>query len=108
MHRQLAGVGGRIDAIFYCPHTADSACACRKPMPGMLLEIGQRFGVDLTGVPCIGDSLRDLNAAAAVGGQPMLVLTGKGERTLREGGFPPNSVIYPDLAFAVSALLAGD
>jgi len=108
MHRQLASVGGRVDAIFYCPHTADSDCECRKPKPGMLLEIGQRFGIELAGVPCVGDSLRDLDAAAAVGCQPMLVLTGKGERTLREGGFPRNSVIYPDLAFTVSALLASE
>src|ERR1043166_2934021 len=54
MHRALAQVGGRIDAVFFCPHTAESECDCRKPKPGMLAEIGGRFGVDLTGVPCIG------------------------------------------------------
>ena len=57
-------------------------------------------------MPCIGDSLRDLQAAEAVGAKPMLVLTGKGEKTLREGNFPKNTVIFPDLAFAASALLA--
>jgi D-glycero-D-manno-heptose 1,7-bisphosphate phosphatase len=108
MHKALALVGGRIDALFYCPHTADAGCECRKPRTGMLKEIGVRFGVDLAGVPCIGDSLRDLEAADAVGGQPILVLTGKGEKTLREGDFPKNTVIFPDLAFAASALLAGD
>ena len=72
----------------------------------MLLEIGKRFHTELTEVPCIGDSLRDLQAAEAVGAQPMLVLTGKGEKTLRDGNFPKNTVIFPDLAFAVSALLA--
>jgi len=59
-------------------------------------------------VPCIGDSLRDLAAADAVGAQPILVLTGKGEQTLRGGDYPKNTVIFPDLAFAASALLAGD
>ena len=54
----------------------------------------------------IGDGLRDLQAAESVGSQPMLVLTGKGEKTLRDGDFPANTVIFPDLAFAVSALLA--
>ena len=108
MHRALAQVGGRIDAVFFCPHTADSQCECRKPKPGMLQEIGVRFDVDMTGVPCVGDSLRDLQAAEAVGAQPMLVLTGKGEKTLRDGDFPKNTVIFPDLAFAASALLAGD
>lgn len=108
MHKALAQVGGRLDAIFYCPHTADSQCECRKPKPGMLEEIGRRFNVDMTGVPCVGDSRRDLVAADAVGAQPMLVLTGKGETTLRDGNFPKHTVIFPDLAFAVSALLAGD
>jgi D-glycero-D-manno-heptose 1,7-bisphosphate phosphatase len=108
MHKALAQVGGRVDALFYCPHTADSDCECRKPKPGMLREIGVRFGLEMTGVPCVGDSGRDLQAAEAVGAQPILVLTGKGEVTLREGSFPKNTVIFPDLAFAASALLAGD
>ncbi len=108
LHRALAQVGGRLDAIFYCPHTGDSHCECRKPRPGMLEEIGRRFNVDMTGVPCVGDSERDLVAAQAVGAQPMLVLTGKGETTLRQGKFPKSTVIFPDLAFAASALLVGD
>jgi D-glycero-D-manno-heptose 1,7-bisphosphate phosphatase len=106
MHKALAHAGARVDAIFFCPHTADSKCECRKPKAGMLIEIGKRFNTELTGVPCIGDSLRDLQAAEAAGAQPMLVLTGKGEKTLRDGNFPKNTVIFPDLAFAVSALLA--
>jgi len=108
MHKAIGQVGGRLDAIFFCPHTADSKCECRKPRAGMLHEIATRFSVDLVGVPCVGDGLRDLQAADAVGAQPMLVLTGKGERTLREGGFPKNTVIFPDLAFAASALLANE
>ena len=107
MHRSLAQAGGRIDAVFYCPHAADSACDCRKPKPGMFAEIGNRFGVELTGVPCVGDSVRDLQAAAAIEAQPILVLSGKGEKTLRDGNFPDNTIIFPDLAFAATALLAG-
>jgi D-glycero-D-manno-heptose 1,7-bisphosphate phosphatase len=108
MHNALAHVGGRIDAVFYCPHTADSECECRKPKPGMFTEIGNRFGAELTGVPCVGDSVRDLQAAAAVEAQPILVLSGKGEKTLRDGVFPANTIIFPDLAFVATALLAGD
>jgi D-glycero-D-manno-heptose 1,7-bisphosphate phosphatase len=108
MHKAIGQVGGRLDAIFFCPHTADSRCECRKPRAGMLHEIGKRFSVELAGVPCVGDGLRDLQAADTAGAQPMLVLTGKGERTLREGGFPKNTVIFPDLAFAASALLANE
>jgi D-glycero-D-manno-heptose 1,7-bisphosphate phosphatase len=108
MHKSLAQLGGRIDAVFYCPHAADSACECRKPKPGMFIEIANRFGVELTGVPCVGDSVRDLEAATTVEAQPILVLTGKGEKTLRDGVFPANTIIFPDLAFVVTALLAGD
>jgi D-glycero-D-manno-heptose 1,7-bisphosphate phosphatase len=74
----LAQVGGR-DALF-C-RTRPIPLRYRKPKAGMLKEIGFRFGVDMTGVPCVGDSVRDLEAAEAVGAQPLLVLTGKGEKT---------------------------
>ena len=81
MHRAVVQAGGRIDAIFFCPHAADSNCECRKPKPGMLREIASRFDVELKGVPVIGDSARDVAAAAAAGAQPWLVLTGKGRQT---------------------------
>lgn len=105
MHRAVAHAGGRIDAIFFCPHAADANCACRKPKPGMLHEIARRLNVELAGVPVVGDSLKDLQAAAAVGARPMLVLTGKGKRTREAGDLPPGTEIYPDLA-AVAARLA--
>jgi D-glycero-D-manno-heptose 1,7-bisphosphate phosphatase len=105
MHRALAQIGGRIDAIFFCPHAQEANCACRKPRPGLLEEIARRFNVDLKGVPTVGDSLRDLQAAAAVGAAPILVLTGKGEATHSAGGLPENTQIYPDLAAAVRAIV---
>ena len=97
MVRSLAQVGGRLDAIFFCPHAADSTCDCRKPKPGMLLQIGERFNVDLAGVPVVGDSLRDLQAAVAAGAKPYLVLTGKGEITRASPDLPAGTLIYPDL-----------
>ena len=105
MHRAVGQAGGRIDAIFFCPHAADSNCECRKPKPGLLREIGARFDTELEGVPMIGDSLRDLEAAAAVGAQPYLVLTGKGKRTREAGGLPKHTEIFADLA-AIAARLA--
>jgi D-glycero-D-manno-heptose 1,7-bisphosphate phosphatase len=105
MHRALAQIGGRIDAIFFCPHAQDADCACRKPKPGLLEEIARRFNVDLKGVPSIGDSLRDLQAAAAVGAAPILVLTGKGELTRSAGDLPASTQIHPDLAAAVRAIV---
>jgi D-glycero-D-manno-heptose 1,7-bisphosphate phosphatase len=105
MHKALAQAGGRIDAIFYCPHTQEMGCECRKPKPGLFLDIARRYGFDLTGVPCIGDSRRDLEAAAAVGGRPMLVRTGKGERTLADGDLPPGTEVFADLAAAVGAVI---
>ncbi len=105
MHRALAQYGGRIDALFYCPHTADSNCNCRKPKPGMLEEIGRRFATDLDGVPSVGDSPRDLQASVAVGAQPILVLTGKGEKTLAAGGLPENTWVCADLAEAARRII---
>jgi D-glycero-D-manno-heptose 1,7-bisphosphate phosphatase len=105
MHRAVGQAGGRIDAIFFCPHAADSNCECRKPKPGLLHEIAARFGVELDGVPMVGDSLRDLEAAAAAGAQPWLVLTGNGKKTRAAGGLPPGTEIAADLA-AIAARLA--
>ena len=98
MHRAVHQAGGRIDAIFFCPHPRDSNCECRKPKPGMLLEIAKRMNVELDGVPMVGDSLRDLQAAAAAGARPVLVLTGKGRKTRDAGGLPAGTAVYPDLA----------
>lgn len=78
MNQLLAKQGGRIDAVFFCPHAPEDACNCRKPLPGLFEQIGERFGVDLCDVPVVGDSLRDLQAGVAVGCQPHLVRTGKG------------------------------
>jgi len=105
MHRAVQAVGGRIDAVFYCPHSADSNCDCRKPRPGMLLRIAGCFNTDLTDVPAVGDSLRDLEAAAAVGALPMLVLTGKGERTQAQETLPEGTLVFADLAAAVEHIL---
>lgn len=105
MHKAVALAGGRIDAIFFCPHAAESDCNCRKPKIGMLEEIAARYNVDLRGVPAVGDSLRDLACAARIGAQPMLVLTGKGMKTQAKGGLPEGTLIYPDLAAVVAALL---
>ena len=106
MHKAVNQLGGRIDAVFFCPHAQDAGCACRKPQPGMLLEIAERFNVALAGVPAIGDSLRDLQAASAAGARPILVLTGKGEQTLKAGGLPEGTEIHQDLAAAALALAA--
>jgi D-glycero-D-manno-heptose 1,7-bisphosphate phosphatase len=106
MHRAAAEAGGRIDAVFYCPHSADSDCDCRKPKSGMFKRISETLNMDLNGVPAIGDSLRDLQAGAALGCTPLLVLTGKGTKTQSEGELPAGTLIFADLAAAVDHLLA--
>ncbi|MBU1213723.1 MAG: D-glycero-beta-D-manno-heptose 1,7-bisphosphate 7-phosphatase [Gammaproteobacteria bacterium] len=105
MHKSLAQVGGRIDAIFFCPHTNEADCSCRKPKSGMMLEISARYGIGLAGVPAVGDSLRDLEATARLGASPYLVLTGKGSKTKEKGGLPEGTLIYPDLAAVAASLL---
>lgn len=106
MVRSLAQVGGRLDAIFFCPHAADSTCECRKPKSGLFQQIAERFNVDLTGVPCVGDSLRDLQAGVSMGCEPYLVLTGKGMKTREDPELPPGTKIFPDLDAVAAALTA--
>jgi D-glycero-D-manno-heptose 1,7-bisphosphate phosphatase len=105
MHKAVAQAGGRIEAVFYCPHAADTNCECRKPKAGLFNEIAARYGSDLNDVPAIGDSLRDLQAALRVGARPFLVRTGKGERTLAAGGLPKDTPVFADLSEAVDYLL---
>ena len=105
MHRMVALVGGRIDAVFFCPHTAEDHCECRKPKPGMLKMIAERFEADPKATPVVGDSLRDLQAGAALGFATHLVLTGKGRQTLAAGGLPEGTKVHDDLrAFALDFL----
>jgi len=108
MNKMLAAVGGRVDAVFFCPHSPDEACACRKPAPGLYEQIGERFGVSLQGVPVVGDSLRDLQAAVAVGAQPHLVLTGKASALRGQAlpaSFPAQTRVHEDLAAFVAHIL---
>jgi len=97
--------GGRIDALFFCPHAADEGCNCRKPRTGMLEEIAARFHTDLKAVPVVGDSLKDLQSAEAVGAQPILVLTGKGTKTREDGTLPKKTLVFEDLAAASRHLI---
>lgn len=105
LRRLLSALGGNIEMIAFCPHGPDDNCDCRKPKPGMYRDIAQRLEAGLTGVPVIGDSLRDLQAAQAVDAQPILVRSGKGERTIAKGEGLDGIPVYDDLAAAVSALL---
>ncbi len=105
MQRELQSHGGQVDSVYFCPHRPDDGCDCRKPEPGLLYEIGGRYGVSLAGVPVIGDSERDLQAAEAVGARPILVRTGNGRRAIREYFRDRDVEVYDDLAAAVDALL---
>ncbi len=101
LHTQLAAVGGKVDAVFFCPHAPDDKCRCRKPEPGLFEQISDRFGVDLKGVPNVGDSARDLVAGAVLGCEPHLVLTGKAAalagRPLPDS-YPAGTHVHADLA----------
>jgi D-glycero-D-manno-heptose 1,7-bisphosphate phosphatase len=109
MHKMLAAVGGKVDAVFYCPHSPDENCECRKPKPGLFLQIGERYGIDLDGVPTAGDSLRDVLAGAAAGCEPHLLLTGMGEACRGivplPPEYPPNTQVHDNLSAFVDFLL---
>ncbi len=99
--------GGTLAGIFFCPHTPDDDCDCRKPKPGLLRQIAAAFDCELDGVPAVGDSARDLDAAVAVGAEPILVRTGNGRET--ERGLPADSTIpvFDDLRAATRDIIAG-
>jgi len=107
MHRQVRDAGGIIDAVFFCPHGPDDHCDCRKPAPGMLHDIARRLHIELAGVPAIGDSLRDIQAAQAAGASPILVTTGKGSNTVNNPGLDKAVPVFNDLYSAVDSLLKG-
>jgi D-glycero-D-manno-heptose 1,7-bisphosphate phosphatase len=111
MHRKLrrlvARAGGRVDRIVICPHAPDAGCDCRKPKPGLLLRIARFYRADLSGVPVIGDSLRDLRAATSIGARPILVRSGNGRET--EAALPADLRgvdVFDDLRAAARALIA--
>ena len=106
MHRRVIEGGGLIEAVFFCPHGPADKCNCRKPLPGMFHDIAARLRIDLQGVPAIGDSLRDIQAAQAAGASPHLVKTGKGFGTVSHPDFDPAVPVYNDLYSAVDHLLA--
>lgn len=103
MHAVVGQAGGEIDRIVWCPHHPDDGCDCRKPRPGLLHRLAEHYGIGLEGVPVIGDSARDLEAARAVGARPVLVRTGNGRRTEAEGE-AGEAEVYDDLAAAAAAL----
>jgi D-glycero-D-manno-heptose 1,7-bisphosphate phosphatase len=110
MNRELAEVGGRVDAVFFCPHGPDDGCRCRKPLPGLFETIGERYGIDLAETHLVGDTLRDLQAGAAVGCMPHFVRTGKAARLdeaelLALKSAVPGTRIHVDLAAFAQALL---
>lgn len=110
LNQMLAEKGGRIAAAFFCPHGPEDGCDCRKPLPGLIEQIGDRFGVDLGLVHMVGASLTDLKTAYAAGCVPHLVLSGKlgslGEEELAEQvAQVPGAKVHADLAAFVDDLI---
>ncbi len=106
LQRELARLGVALDAIFFCPHGPDDHCACRKPKPGLFHDIGARFQAQICGVPSVGDSLRDVEAAREVDAKPILVRTGKGMDTLAKHQDKLRDVpVFDSLSHVVDALL---
>ncbi|NNM58576.1 MAG: D-glycero-beta-D-manno-heptose 1,7-bisphosphate 7-phosphatase [Legionellales bacterium] len=102
---QLAALGGKIDFFAVCPHSPDENCRCRKPLPGLLLQISEHYHCSLANIPVVGDSYRDIEAALAVNAKPILVLTGNGIKTQSQLTSQQAINVYPDLQEAVISLL---
>lgn len=112
IHRKMINavseVGGRIEAIFYCPHSNTENCNCRKPKSGMFESILSRFNISSKNSYAVGDSLRDLQAAEKVGiNAPILVLTGKGEKFAKHPDLPKSTLIFKNLSEAVDYIVGG-
>jgi D-glycero-D-manno-heptose 1,7-bisphosphate phosphatase len=106
MRIELDRVGGQIEGIYFCPHGPDDGCSCRKPKIGLFKQISRRLSIDIEGVSVVGDSLRDLEAGSHAGCRPMLVLTGKGLRTLHASEAAlSDTPVFPDLAAAAEAII---
>jgi len=109
MHKALALAGGRVEAVFFCPHAPEDECDCRKPAPGLYLQISQRLGVPLAQMVAVGDSVRDAQAARAAGCEAHLVLTGQ-SLAHRDGtpvpGLPAGVTVHPDLTAFAEAIVA--
>ena len=109
MHKQLAAVGGRVEATFFCPHAPEEACTCRKPAPGLFHKIGERYKIDLKQVHAVGNSLSDAQAAHAAGCVPHLVLTGR-HAPQADAPLPPDypaaTRVHADLAAFATAFIA--
>ena len=109
MAKQLAAVGGRVEAIFFCPHAPEEACTCRKPAPGLFHKIGERYKIDLKQVHAVGNSLSDAQAAHAAGCVPHLVLTGR-HAPQADAPLPPDypaaTRVHADLAAFATAFIA--
>lgn len=107
MHKLVHNAGGTIAAIFICPHTPDDKCNCRKPKPGMIHEICERFNVDdVSKIMFVGDSERDLQAIESAGGIPVLVKTGNGKKTLNKENIPPGTLVFDNLLALSEYLIA--
>jgi D-glycero-D-manno-heptose 1,7-bisphosphate phosphatase len=90
IHNRMAALirdaGGRLDSIIHCPHAPSAGCLCRKPRPGMLYTLADRFSVQLEASTFIGDNVTDLEAGSAAGCATVLVGTGEGRRSAERLG----------------------
>lgn len=107
MHKLIDNAGGSIDAIFICPHIPEDDCTCRKPKPGMINEIADRFNIDdMSKIMFVGDSERDLLAIESAGGIPVLVKTGNGKKSLNKTTIPHGTLVFDNLLAVSEYLIA--
>ncbi len=105
MLSRVRAVGGEVAGIFYCPHTPEAGCDCRKPKPGLFKALERKLGVSVRGVAYVGDKPSDVEAARAAGARPILVRTGRGALAA-EAGIPAGVPVFDDLLNAAHAIIA--
>jgi D-glycero-D-manno-heptose 1,7-bisphosphate phosphatase len=107
MNKLATDAGAKIHYIAYCPHVSEDKCDCRKPLPGLIHQIEKALNISAKNCYMVGDSLRDLQAGQTAGLKPVLVLTGKGQRTLDKGEGLENIVAFKNLKTFVTEVIVG-
>ncbi len=108
MITEIEKAGGRLDGIYFCPHTPEEHCRCRKPEPGLLLAIKKDFPDQFKEAIVIGDSLRDIEAAERARCKAALVKTGNGEYTVAFGEKIKEMPIFESLLDFAHHLMKND
>ncbi len=107
MLEDIEQAGGKITRVYYCTHRKEAGCSCRKPKPGMLKKAAREFTVNLKKAYFVGDTIRDVLTAHAVGANSILILSGKEKLYNQKDWEAKPDFVFKDLFAAAKFLIRG-